>query len=42
MSFSSRENIIWESLLTGVLLIAGFMILANVPELRRYALIRSM
>jgi hypothetical protein len=42
MSFTSRENLIWEALLGGLLLIAGFMILANLPELRRYLLIRSM
>ena len=42
MSFSSRENLIWEALLTGVLLVVGFMVVANLPELRRYLLIRSM
>jgi hypothetical protein len=42
MSFSSRENIIWEALLAGVLLVVGFMVVANLPELRRYLLIRSM
>jgi hypothetical protein len=42
MSFSSREHLLWKALFTGLLLIAGFMILGNVPELRRYVLIRSM
>ena len=41
MSFS-RENLIWEALLTGLLLVVGFIIVANLPELRRYLLIRSM
>jgi hypothetical protein len=41
MSFS-RENLIWESLLTGLLLVVGFIIVANLPELRRYLLIRTM
>ena len=42
MSFSSRENLIWEALLTGLLLVVGFIIVANLPELRRYLLIRTM
>ena len=42
MSFSSRENLIWEALLTGLLLLVGFIIVANLPELRRYLLIRAM
>ena len=42
MSFSSRENLIWEALLTGLLLVVGFIVVANLPELRRYILIRSM
>jgi hypothetical protein len=42
MSFSSRESLIWEALLTGLLLVVGFMIVANLPELRRYLLIRTM
>ena len=42
MSFSSRESHIWEALLTGLLLVVGFMIVAKLPELRRYLLIRTM
>ena len=42
MSFSSRENLIWEALLTGLLLVVGFIVVANLPELRRYIQIRSM
>jgi hypothetical protein len=42
MSFSSRERLIWEALLTGLLLVVGFIIVANLPELRRYLLIRTM
>jgi uncharacterized protein DUF6893 len=42
MSFSSRESLIWEALLTGLLLVVGFIIVANLPELRRYLLIRTM
>jgi hypothetical protein len=41
MSFS-RENLICEALLTGLLLVVGFIIVANLPELRRYLLIRTM
>jgi hypothetical protein len=41
MSFL-RENLIWEALLTGLLLVVGFIIVANLPELRRYLLIRTM
>jgi hypothetical protein len=42
MSFSSRESLVWEALLTGLLLVVGFIIVANLPELRRYLLIRTM
>ena len=41
MSFL-RENLIWEALVTGLLLVVGFIIVANLPELRRYLLIRTM
>ena len=36
MSFSSREILLWEALLTGLLLVVGLMVVANLPELRRY------
>ena len=42
MSFSSRGNLIWEALLTGLVLVVGFIVVANLPELRRYLLIRTM
>jgi hypothetical protein len=42
MSLTSRENLIWEALLAGLVLAVGFMIVANLPELRRYLLIRTM
>ena len=42
MYYSSRECSKAKAVFTGLLLIVGLVILMNLPELRRYALIRSM
>ena len=42
MYCSSREYSKSKAVFAGLLLIAALIILANLPELRRYVLIRSM
>jgi hypothetical protein len=42
MHYSSCEYSTAKAIFTGLLLVVGIVFVANLPELRRYLLIRSM